>query len=82
MGKIIKFPGEGQQFNSEIRALKEISDKIDAIIISALNDDSIEQHEMVGLLGHRMGALLKNMENKQTLWKICKNVIKDQADLT
>ena len=68
MGKVINFPGRDSQFSSEIKQLKEISDRIDGIIIEALADNSVEYKELAALLAHRLGALLSHADEKKKLW--------------
>lgn len=81
MAKVIKFPGRGAALNSTIIKLKNASDDIDSVIIGCLNDPSLDPKEIAGLLAHRLGALLKNMDEKEKLWQVYRKVTEKQAEL-
>ncbi len=81
MAKIINFPAKNSRYSSEIKKLKEISDQIDTIIIESLTDQRVEYKELLALIAHRFGALLSHAEDKKKLWKICQNIICEQARL-
>lgn len=81
MGKVINFPSKNSKYSSEIKQLKEISDQIDEIIISALSDQGVDYKELAALVAHRLGALLSHADEKKKLWKVCRNLICDQAGL-
>jgi len=59
--------------------LIKISDEIDNIILGALRDPDMDYKELVALVAHRLGALLKGVEEKKVLWDFCKKVIGKQS---
>lgn len=79
MGKIIQFPVERTQRNAAIK-LKSVSDQIDRVILQALHDGA-NPKEISGILSHRLGTLMKNIDEKSELWDICERVLKKQADI-
>jgi hypothetical protein len=80
MGNVINFP-ERKTLNATVIKLKRASDALDQVIISCLNDSDIDPKELAGLLAHRLGTLMKHMDNKQKLFAICQKVARKQADL-
>ncbi|MBP6217504.1 MAG: hypothetical protein KA436_02835 [Oligoflexales bacterium] len=84
MGKVISFSRQkkdsasSKNFN-EADKLKQISDKIDHLILNSLNRRELEPYEVVGLLAHRLGTLMRHMEQKRRVWDICEKVLKKQA---
>jgi hypothetical protein len=80
MGDIIQFP-KGRRLDSNILKLKAISDQLDQILISALEDD-VDTHELSGLVAHRLGNLMRNVDEKTKLWMICEKVLKKQANIS
>ncbi len=56
-----------------------IADEIDAIILRHMDAGDIEPKELAGLLSHRLGTLMKNIENKQELIDLCVDVLRKQA---
>ena len=81
MGKIIKFPDKIDEMTPELIRLKKVSDQIDRIIVENLEQNTVDSHEMIGILAHRLGTLLRNMEKKRELWQVCQEVICDQSHL-
>ncbi len=77
MGKVINFPAN-RRLEETVAKLKGISDEMDQIIIKAINDD-VDPNELAGLLAHRLGTLMRNMEQKSKLWGVCERVLKKQA---
>jgi hypothetical protein len=85
MAKIIKFPPNGASKGSTVSAsiikLKNASDAIDDIIVGCLNDPSLDPKEIAGVLAHRLGSLIKNMDHKEKLWQIYQRVAEKQAEI-
>ena len=79
MNQVIAFPRE-RRFSQETRQLKDLSDQIDAIVMQAI-DEGIPIYEIAGLLSHRLGTLMRNVEEKDRLWDVCSEVLKKQASL-
>lgn len=82
MAKVIKFPVKGASAVSpSIIKLKNASDAIDDIIVSCLQDPSLDPKEVAGVLAHRLGSLIKNMDQKEKLWEIYQKVAEKQAQI-
>lgn len=81
MAKIIKFPRTDVRISPNIIKLKNASDAIDEIIVSCLQDSSLDPKEVAGVLAHRLGSLMKNMDHKEKLWGIYQKVAKKQAKI-
>jgi hypothetical protein len=66
---------------AQTAALKmlRIADEIDGIILRHMEAGDIEPKELAGLLSHRLGSLMKNIENKQELIDLCVDVLRKQA---
>ena len=56
-----------------------MSDEIDGLIVRYLSDDSIDPREMIGVLAHRAGTLLRHLEHKNEVWEVCEKLLKKQA---
>ena len=80
MGDLIQFPRE-RRIDGNILKLKEISDKLDEVLINAL-EDNVDTHELSGLVAHRLGNLMRNVDEKSKLWMICEKVLKKQANIS
>ena len=83
MAKILQFPKnrKGTSQKSDLEKLKSVSSKIDCLIINALETGDLNSHEMIALLAHRLGTLLRHYEHKAELWHVCEQVLKKQASL-
>ena len=85
MAKIIKFPAQGASkgptITNSIIKLKNASDAIDGVIIGCLQDPTLDPKEVAGILAHRLGALIKNMDQKEKLWQIYQRVAEKQAEI-
>jgi hypothetical protein len=63
---------------STVRLLR-IADEIDAVILRHVEAGDIDLKELAGLLSHRLGTLVRNMENKDVLLDVCVDVLRKQA---
>ncbi len=89
MGKLIelKFSEKHQRERlkdpnrDELLRLIEISDQLDQVILHHLNSGKVTPKEIAGILAHRLGNLLKQIDDKDNLWPICEKVAKGQADI-
>lgn len=81
MAKILSFPGKKTWHSAEVKKLKEVSDKIDSIVLAALVDNTIEYKEILALMAHRLGTLLSHTDDKKKLWKVCESIAHEQAGL-
>ncbi len=80
MGDLIQFPKD-RRIDSNILKLKEVSDRLDQVLVDALADD-VDTHELSGLVAHRLGNLMRNLDEKSKLWVICERVLKQQANIS
>ena len=78
MSKVIPFPIK-KRIPKEIRDLKELSDAMDSLIREAVLNKNLPPYEVAGVLAHRLGTLLKNIDKKDQLWKVCEGLLKQQA---
>ena len=76
MGKLLKFPGPE---NSNLMKLKETSDRIDDLVLNAICENGVDPYEMAGILAHRLGVLIRNLDNNPALLRVCEKVLKKQA---
>ena len=74
----LKSRAKPQGQTSALRMLR-IADEIDGIILRHMEAGDIEPKELAGLLSHRLGTLMKNIENKQELIDLCVDVLRKQA---
>ena len=82
MAKVLKFPaGKDVRHSPSVIKLKNASDAIDEIIVACLQDHTLDPKEVAGVLAHRLGALIKNMEEKEKLWGIYRKVTEKQAQI-
>lgn len=59
--------------------LLRLADEIDALIIRHVEAGDIDPKELAGLLSHRLGTLMKHLENKEALLDVCVDVLRRQA---
>ncbi len=78
MSKVIKFPVQ-KRCDPEVLKLKEISDQLDEIILTHLTQGHVEVKDIAGLLSHRLGTLMRHLDDKSRIWDVCEKVLKKQA---
>ena len=78
MAKIIQFP-EQKRLDTEAERLLGIADEIDAIIVNHLKAGDVDPRELAGVLAHRLGTLMRHVDQKTLLWDVCEKVMKSQA---
>jgi len=59
--------------------LLRLADEIDALILKHVEAGDIDPKELAGLLSHRLGTLMKHIENKEVLVDVCVDVLRRQA---
>lgn len=77
MGKVLKFPIK----DTRSQKIKEISDRIDGVLLDCLNRHELEPHELAGLVAHRLGNLIKVTEEKSKVWDLCEKLARKQATI-
>jgi len=78
MGKVIQFPVRAAP-DSEARQLMKIADEIDAVILKHIELGKVDPCDLAGLMAHRLGTLMRHLEQKSKLWDVCEKVLKTQA---
>ena len=78
MGKVIQFPAKTAS-NSDAAKLLKIADEIDSVILRNLDIGIVDARDIAGLLAHRLGTLMRHMDQKDKLWDVCEKVLKTQA---
>jgi hypothetical protein len=78
MGKVIQFPAKSAT-DSDAAKLLKIADEIDAVILRNLDIGVVDARDIAGLLAHRLGTLMRHMDQKDKLWDVCEKVLKTQA---
>ena len=85
MGKVLTFRPKPQTVTSEdtvdrtAAAMKALADNLDSSIVDCLQSTPVNLHEVAGLLAHRLGSLMRHMDQKSELWSVCEQVLKKQA---
>ena len=79
-GKVLEFrpTAKSKPDQTALKMLK-IADEIDAVIVKHLESGDIEVRDLVGLLSHRLGTLMRNVEGKEKLLPVCLDVVTKQA---
>lgn len=78
MGKVINFPTKATADSDAVKLVK-IADEIDSVILKHLDSGAIDPRDIAGLLAHRLGTLMRHMDQKGKLWDVCEKVLKAQA---
>lgn len=78
MAKVIRFPGKRKD-DPEILKLLELSNRIDEVLVDALQDPDLKPRDVAGVLAHRLGTVMRQIDEKNKLWDVCQKVLKKQA---
>lgn len=91
MGKVIQFPtGEAKRHrqtkspgavDTEALRLMQVSDELDAVILKYIEAGTVDPRDLAGLMAHRLGTLMRHLDQKSKLWDVCERVLKSQAAL-
>ena len=79
MAKILQFRAKATPPDKDAVKLLLIADEIDAIIVEAMTNRGIEPRDIAAVLAHRLGTLVRNVDQKSELLDICASVAKTQA---
>lgn len=79
MGQIIQFPTRSGAQDAEAKRLMAVSDEIDAVILKHLDAGDVDPRDLAGLIAHRLGTLMRHLDQKSKLWDVCERVLKAQA---
>ncbi len=72
-------PSSKTKLDTNTVKLLKIADEIDHVILRHVEAGDVDLKELAGLLSHRLGALVKHLENKEALVDVCVDVFKKQA---
>lgn len=78
MGKVVQFPSREPQDTEAIRLMR-IADELDQVILKHLDLGDIDPRDLAGLVAHRLGTLMRHLDQKDKLWDACEKVLKSQA---
>lgn len=78
MGKVLNFPSRDTK-EAEARRLMKIADEIDSVILKHLDAGEVDPRDLAGLFAHRLGTLMRHLDQKSKLWEVCEKVLKSQA---
>lgn len=83
MGRVIPFPSKTDRTlrDAEAKRLMQIANELDSVILRHLDTGVIDPRDMAGLIAHRLGTLMRHVEEKSKLWDVCEKVLKAQAAL-
>src|SRR4051812_25475202 len=84
MGTVIQFQGAAERAaraaderrDTEAKRLMAIADEIDAVIVKHLHGGDIDPSDLAGLIAHRLGTLMRHLEQKSRVWDVCEKVAK------
>jgi hypothetical protein len=80
MGRVIPFPSKIER-NVDAKRLMQIANDLDSVILRHLDLGEVDPRDMAGLIAHRLGTLMRHIDEKSKLWDVCEKVLKAQAAL-
>jgi hypothetical protein len=80
MGRVIPFPVNTQK-DATAKRMMEIANELDAVILRHLDEGHVDPRDLAGLMAHRLGTLMRHIDEKSKLWDVCEKVLKAQAAL-
>jgi len=72
-------PKEAAKIDGDTMRLLKVADEIDAVILKHLSAGAVEPRDLAGVLSHRLGTLMRHLEEKDKLVDVCQQVIAKQA---
>lgn len=78
MGKIIQFPAH-KRHDAQLHTMKAFADDLDQLMLHAILEQGLEAREVAGIVAHRLGTLMKSIDEKSELWGVCQKVVEKQA---
>ncbi len=81
MAKILPFRPQKDTETIQAEKLVALADELDAVILRHLEAEDLDPRDLVGVLSHRLGTLMRNLEEKNALWGVCEQVLKKQAKI-
>ncbi len=80
MAKIINFP-ENKVVDLEAEAMLQLARDLDEVITKHLENGSVHYRHVASILAHRLGALIRPVEERSELLDLCERVAARQAGL-
>jgi hypothetical protein len=80
MGRVIPFPSKLER-DAEAKKMIQIANELDSVILRHLDVGDVDPRDMAGLIAHRLGTLMRHIDEKSKLWDVCEKVLKAQAAL-
>lgn len=81
MAKILTFKAPKSAEERQAEKLVKVADEIDAVLIRHLGAQDVDPRDLAGVLSHRLGTLMRHIEEKTELWDVCQRVLKREAHL-
>ena len=81
MAKVLPFRLKKDPEQIQAEKLVTLADEIDSVIIRHLESEDIDPRDLAGVLSHRLGTLMRNIDEKSVLWGVCERVLKRQAKI-
>lgn len=66
----------------EAQRLMDIASELDDVILRNLNQGDVDPRDLAGLISHRLGTLIRHLDEKERLWTVCEQVLRSQAALS
>lgn len=82
MGEVIQFPKKPEsRLTQEAHKLMNLANELDAVILHHLGSGDLDPYDVAGVLAHRLGNLMRTVDEKSKLWDVCSKVARQQAAL-
>ena len=78
MGKVIQLD-KHRKVDRETILLVNVADAVDTIVMNAIKNEGLDPRDLAGVLAHRLGTLIRHLENKERLFEVCTDVARGQA---
>jgi len=65
----------------EAQRLMDIASELDDVILRNLHQGDVDPRDLAGLISHRLGTLIRHLDEKERLWSVCEQVLRAQAAL-
>ena len=80
MGKVLPFKNKSKR-DKKTETLMQLSEEFDAVIVDAVFTQEIDPKDVAGLLAHRLGALIRQLDgaDREKLIELCHEITTKQA---
>ena len=79
MAKVLPFRPKTQPPKKAAVKLMRLADEIDSIIVDAVTSRNLEARDVAAVLAHRLGTLVRTLDEKGELLDLCASVARTQA---